>query len=256
MTRIRLLRDGVIGRIILARPAQRNALDREMADDLFAALAQFESDGACRVIHLGAEGDDFSIGADLDAWALMADAGSDAHRQDAEAYGRVLLAIRALMKPVVCTVRGRALGDGAGLATACDLVLAHEGAEFGYPEVRIGFVPSLVMTMLRRSVGEKHAADLVLTGRVISAEEAERIGLASRVVPAATFDDDINATLEQISQSPATSLALTKWLLYKLDALSFEDGIAAGVVTNVEARSTDDFKAGLRKVNQWKAKPE
>jgi enoyl-CoA hydratase/carnithine racemase len=78
----------------------------------------------------------------------------------------------------------------------------------------------------------------------------------SRVVPAATFDDDVNATLEQISQSPATALALTKWLLYKLDALSFEDGIAAGVVTSVEARATDDFKTGLRNFGQWKTKPE
>jgi len=256
MSRIRLLRDGAVGRIILARPERKNALDRQMADDLFAALAQFEADGACRVIHLGAEGDDFSVGADLQAWAASLESGSDAHRQDAEAFGRVLLAIRALMKPVVCTVRGRALADGAGLATACDVVLAHEGAEFGYPEVRIGFVPALVLTTLRRSVGEKHAADLVLTGRIISAEEAERIGLVSRVVPAASFDDDVNATLEQISQSPATALALTKWLLYKLDALSFEDGIAAGVVTNVEARATDDFKTGLRKFSQWKTKPD
>jgi methylglutaconyl-CoA hydratase len=256
MTRIRLLRDGAVGRIILARPDKKNALDRQMAEDLFAALAQFEADPACRVIHLGAEGDDFSVGADLEEWERAMETGSDAHRQDAEAFGRVLLAIRALMKPVVCTVRGRALADGAGLATACDLVLAHEGAELGYPEVRIGFVPALVMTMLRRSVGEKHAADLVLTGRIISAEEAERIGLVSRVVPAATFDDDINATLEQISRSPATGLALTKWLLYKLDSLSFEDGIAAGVVTNVEARATEDFKAGLRKFTQWRAKPE
>jgi methylglutaconyl-CoA hydratase len=256
MTRVRLLRDGAIGRIILTRAEHKNALDRQTAEDLFAALAQFESDGACRVIHLGAEGDDFSVGADLEAWQRSLEAGTDVHRAEAEAFGRVLLAIRALMKPVVCTVRGRALADGAGLATACDLVLAHEGAEFGYPEVRIGFVPALVMTMLRRSVGEKHAADLVLTGRIISAEEAERIGLVSRVVPAATFDADINATLEQISQSPATALALTKWLLYKLDALSFEDGIAAGVVTNVEARATDDFKAGLRRFSQWKAKPE
>lgn len=256
MTRIRLLRDGAVGRVILARPAKRNALDRQMAEDLFAALAQFEADPACRVIHLGAEGDDFSVGADLEEWERALETGSDAHRQDAEAFGRVLLAIRALMKPVVCTIRGRALADGAGLATACDLVLAHEGAELGYPEVRIGFVPALVMAMLRRSVGEKHAADLVLTGRIISAEEAERIGLVSRVVPAATFDDDINATLEQISQSPATALALTKWLLYKLDSLSFEDGIAAGVVTNVEARATEDFKTGLRKFTQRNAKPE
>ena len=256
MSNIRLLRDGAVGRIILARPEQKNALDRQMADDLFAALAQFEADGTCRVVHLGAEGEDFSLGADLDAWERALSAGSEAHRAEAEAFGRVLLAIRALMKPVVCTVRGRALADGAGLASACDLVLAHEDAEFGYPEVRMGFVPALVMTMLRRSVGEKHAADLVLTGRIIGAEEAERIGLVSRVVPAATFDEDIDATLEQISQSPATALALTKWLLYKLDALSFEDGVAAGVVTNVEARATDDFRAGLRKAIQLKTRPE
>jgi methylglutaconyl-CoA hydratase len=255
VTRIRLLRDGAIGRIILARPEQHNALDRLMADDLFAALAQFEADSTCRVIHLGGEGEDFCVGADLDAWERSQDAGADAQRAEAEAFGRVLLAIRALMKPVVCTVRGRALGDGAGLATACDIVLAHEGAELGYPGVRMGFVPALVMTMLRRSVGEKHAADLVLTGRIISAEEAERIGMVSRVVPAATFDDDINATLEQIGRSPVTSLALTKWLLYKLDALSFEDGIAAGVVTNVEARATEDFRSGLRKAGQWKGGP-
>jgi enoyl-CoA hydratase/carnithine racemase len=78
----------------------------------------------------------------------------------------------------------------------------------------------------------------------------------SRVVPAATFDDDINATLEQISQSPATALALTKWLFYKLDSLSFEDGIAAGVVTNVEARATEDFRSGVRRFTQRKRGPE
>jgi methylglutaconyl-CoA hydratase len=256
MGRVRLLRDGAIGRVIMTRAEKKNALDRRMTDELFAALAQFEADPACRVIHLGAEGDDFCAGADLDALEQSIDAGAEEHRADAEALGRVFLAIRALMKPVVCTVRGRAIAGGAGLATACDLVLAHEGAEFGYPEVRVGFVPALVMTMLRRAVGEKHAADLVLTGRIISAEEAERIGLVSRVVPAATFDDDINATLEQISQSPATSLALTKWLFYKLDALSFEDGIAAGVVTNVEARATEDFKAGVRRFTQKKPRPE
>jgi methylglutaconyl-CoA hydratase len=256
VSRVRLLRDGAIGRVILARPEKKNALDRQMADELFAALAQFEADPQCRVIHLGAEGDDFCAGADLEALDRSIDAGADAHREDAEALGRVLLAIRALMKPVVCTIRGRALAGGAGLATACDLVLAHEGAELGYPEVRVGFVPAMVMTMLRRAVGEKHAADLVLTGRIISAEEAEHIGLVSRVVPAATFDEDINATLEQIGTSPATALALTKWLFYKLDSLSFEDGIAAGVVTNVEARATDDFKAGVRRFTERRRKPE
>jgi methylglutaconyl-CoA hydratase len=96
-------------------------------------------------------------------------------------------------------------------------------------------------------VGEKHAADLVLTGRVIAAEEAERIGLVSRVLPAASYDQDVAAVLAGISRSPSTSLALTKWLLYKLDTLSFEDGVAAGVVTDVESRATPEFQDGVRR---------
>ena len=256
MTRIRLLRDGAIGRVVLARPEKKNALDRQAAEELFAALAQLEGDATIRAIHLAADGDDFCAGADLEALERTLDAGTEVHRQDAEALGRVFLAIRALMKPVVCSVRGRALAGGAGLATACDIVLAHEGAEFGYPEVRVGFVPAMVMTMLRRAVGEKHAADLVLTGRVINAEEAERIGLVSRVVPAATYDDEVDATLQQISRSPTTALALTKWLFYKLDSLSFDDGVAAGVVTNVEARSTEDFKKGVRRFTERRSRPE
>jgi methylglutaconyl-CoA hydratase len=256
VTRIRLLRDGAIGRVVLARPEKKNALDRQAAEDLFAALAQFEGDATVRAIHLAADGDDFCAGADLEALERTLDAPTEVQRQDAEALGRVFLAIRALMKPVVCSVRGRALAGGAGLATASDVVLAHEDAEFGYPEVRNGFVPAMVMTMLRRTVGEKHAADLVLTGRIINAEEAERIGLVSRVVPAATFDDDVDATLQQIARAPTTALALTKWLFYKLDSLSFDDGIAAGVVTNVEARSTDDFKKGVRRFTERKSRPE
>ena len=256
MTRIRLLKDGAIGRVVLARPEKKNALDRQAAEELFAALAQLEGDATIRAIHLAADGDDFCAGADLEALERTLEAGAEVHRADAEALGRVFLAIRALMKPVVCSVRGRALAGGAGLATACDIVLAHEDAEFGYPEVRVGFVPAMVMTMLRRTVGEKHAADLVLTGRVINAEEAERIGLVSRVVPAATFDDEVDATLQQIARAPTTALALTKWLFYKLDSLSFDDGVAAGVVTNVEARSTDDFKKGVRRFTERRSRPE
>lgn len=248
MARIRLQRQGAIGRIILARPERRNAIDHEMASELFAACSQFEQDGQVKVVHLAADGDDFCVGADLQALSTGLSAPGDQHRQDAEAYGRVLLGIRALMKPVVCSVQGRALGAGTGLATACDLVLAHQDAEFGYPEVRWGAVPALVMTLLRRTVGEKHAADLVLTGRVIAADEAERIGLVSRVLPAASFEQDVAAVLAGMALSPSTSLALTKWLLYKLDALSFEDGVAAGVVTDVESRATAEFQDGVRRM--------
>lgn len=248
MPRIRLERQGAIGRIILSRVERRNAIDHEMASELFAACSQFEQDGQVRVVHLTSDGDDFCVGADLQALSSALGSTGEAHRQDAEAFGRVLLGIRALMKPVVCSVHGRALGAGAGLATACDLVLAHQDAEFGYPEVRFGSVPAVVMALLRRTVGEKHAADLVLTGRVVTADEAERVGLVSRVLPAATYEQDVASVLVSMSRSPSTSLALTKWLLYKLDALSFDDGVAAGVVTDVEARATTEFQEGIRRM--------
>lgn len=255
MSRIRIERAGAIGRVTLARAERRNAIDKQMALELFDACSALEQEGPVRVVHVTADGDDFSVGADVRALSDALGGSETRDREDAEAFGRVLLGIRALMKPVVCSVRGRALGLGAGLATACDLVLAHEGAEFGYPEVRSGAVPTLVMPLLRRAVGEKHAADLVLTGRVIDAEEAERIGLVSRVLPAASYDEDVAAVLAGMARSPSTSLALTKWLLYKLDALSFEDGVAAGVVTEVESRATPDFQAGVRRLAEQERAP-
>lgn len=248
MNGLRVERRGVVGHIVLARAERQNVIDRQTAEALFTALQTLESDHSVRVVHLTGDGEDFSAGTDLEAMGRMLDEPPEVQRQDAEALGRVYLAARALMKPVVCSVRGRALGAGAGLAMACDLTLAHQDSEFGFPDVRIGFVPAMIMTMLRRTLGEKRAADLVLTGRIINAEEAGAIGLVSRVLPAASFDEDVEAVLTGLSRSSATALALTKWLLYKLDTLSFEDGVAAGIVTNVEARSTEDFRASMRRL--------
>ena len=237
----------MVGRITLARVEQHNALDGPTADTLFAALQNLESDNQVRVVHLTSDGEDFCVGADLEAIGRLLNEPAETQRHDAESLGRVFLAARALMKPVVCTVRGRALGLGAGLALSCDVVLAHQDAEFGFPDVRTGFVPALVMAIVRRTLGEKRAADLLLSGRIINAEEAGAIGLVSRVLPAASYDADVDAMLAGLTGSSATSLALTKWLLYKLDSLSFEDGIAAGIVTDVEARATEDFRAAIRR---------
>src|SRR5438067_59802 len=241
MSNVRVDRQGAIGRIVLARREKRNAIDRQAAEALFTGLQNLESDNQVRIVHVTSEGEDFSVGTDLEALNRLINEPSDVQREDAEALGRVYLAARALMKPVVCSIRGRALGTGAGLCLACDLSLAHQDAEFGFPEVRMGFVPAIVMTMLRRTLGEKRAADLVLSGRVINAEEAGAIGLVSRVLPAASFDADVDAVLAGLSGSSATSLALTKWLLYKLDALSFEDGIAPGTASR-DARDEPRMK--------------
>ena len=246
-TRIRAVHADGLGVITLARPERKNALDRETAVELVRALRELESTDAVRVVIIEGDGDDFCAGADLAALEATLDAGSDAHIDDARALGRVFTTLRAMSKPTVAIVRGRALAGGAGLATACDIVLAEETAQFGYPEVRIGFVPAMVMTILRRAVGEKRAAELVLTGRIISAAEAAQIGLVSRCIATASFPAEVARTLDTLVKAPRTAISLTKQLLYRLDDLDFEQGIGIGVSTNVESRATDDFRQGVRR---------
>ncbi|MCC7052268.1 MAG: enoyl-CoA hydratase/isomerase family protein [Gemmatimonadaceae bacterium] len=246
-TRIRAVHADGLGVITLARPEKRNALDRQTAVELVRALHELEASDDVRVVILEGDGDDFCAGADLAAIEATLDAGVDAHIDDARALGRVFTTMRAMSKPTVAIVRGRALAGGAGLATACDIVLAEETAQFGYPEVRIGFVPAMVMTILRRAVGEKRAAELVLTGRIISAPEAAQIGLVSRSIPTATFPAEVARALDTLVKAPRTALSLTKQLLYRLDDLDFQEGIGIGISTNVESRATDDFRTGVRR---------
>jgi len=253
--RIRVTREAGIGRIILARPEKKNALDKTMATELHSALLSLDQDADVHVVLLSADGDDFCAGADLEALESLIDASHDELRSDAEALGRVFLAIRAMVKPVIAAVQGRALAGGAGLANACDIVLAHENAQFGYPEVRIGFVPAMVMTMLRRSVGEKRAFDLIVTGRTISASEAVEMGLASRVISAAEWTSGIETTASTLARMPPAAVRTTKRLFYELDGRDFPDAIALGIETNVNARGTADFKDGVRRFLQRSRQP-
>jgi methylglutaconyl-CoA hydratase len=248
---VRLSASGAVGRITLARPEKRNALDRATADELAEALFAL-SESPVRVVALDGEGPDFCAGADLEALEAMLDSDRQAHIDDAKALGHVFHTIRKMEKPVVAVVKGRAFAGGAGLASACDIVLAREDARFAYPEVGIGFVPAMVMTMLRRSVGEKHAFDLVTTGRVLSASDAERIGLVSRVFSTAEFEQASAAFLQQLAVASASAMAATKTLFYKIDNMGFLDSISAGIIANADARSTADFRAGVKRFTDRK----
>jgi methylglutaconyl-CoA hydratase len=150
-----------------------------------------------------------------------------------------------MRKPVVACVRGRALAGGCGLATACDLVLAAETAEFGYPEVKIGFVPAMVMAILRRNVSEKRAFDLVVRAQPIAAAEAERIGLINQVWPDTDFDRMRDEYLADLAGRSASAVQLSKRLLYHADGMGFEAALRSGADMNVVARMTDDMKAGV-----------
>ena len=253
MTRVRsAIADG-IARVTLARPEKKNALDQEMVLAIRDAVRATGANEAARVMLLDADGADFCAGADLSALAAMLGAGADAHRRDAEVLGELFVSLRQLRKPVVAAVRGRALAGGCGLAMACDLVLAHEDAQFGFPEVNVGFVPAMVMTLLRRSVGEKRAFDLVATGRLVSAREALELGLVSRVIATSSFDAEVSRVTAALSEAPASALRLTKKLFYALDSQAFDAGIALGVAMNVEARATPEFRAGVERFTKPKS---
>ena len=254
MNRIRVAAADGVGRITLARPEKKNALDRAAADELVDALGRCGADPAVRVVLLAADGPDFCAGADLAALAALVDAGAAAQHEDAMALGNAFIAMREMPKPVVAAVRGRALAGGAGLASACDIVLADEDARFGYPEVRVGFVPAMVMTMLRRTVGEKQAFDLVATGRVLSAREALDAGLVSRVVAAGTLDAAADDVVRGLAASPPGAVAFTKRLFYDLDGVGFRSGIALGAQVNVDARATAEFRDGVRRFLDARAK--
>jgi methylglutaconyl-CoA hydratase len=246
MKNIRMSADGLIGRITLARPDKKNALDRVTADELAEALFAL-SELPVNVIAIDADGPDFCAGADLAALEALLDAPRSQQLDDAKALAHVYHTIRRMEKPVVALVKGRAYAGGAGLATACDIVLAHEEARFAYPEITIGFVPAMVMTMLRRSVGEKHAFDLVSTGRILKAKEAKDIGLVSRVFADKEFDQLSQGVLRHMAETPPSAMAATKTLFYKLDTLSFIDSISAGIVANADARATTAFREGVKR---------
>ncbi len=239
-----------VGRITLARPEKKNALDRPMADEIVQALESLASAAETRVVLIDAEGDDFCAGADLEALESLVGADREAQLEDARALGRVFTTIRQLPVPVVAAVRGRALAGGAGLATACDLVLAHPDATFAYPEVRIGFVPAMVMTILRRIVPERQAFDLAITGRSVSAGEAEKLGLVSRVLADEPFGAKVDEICEAIARSPREAVRRTKKLFYELEGRPFESGIAHGAQANAEARMTDEFREGVQRFLQ------
>ncbi len=180
----------------LNRPDKRNAIDAAMIDALLAVLERADLDAAVRAVAITGAGRDFCAGMDLNELLASADHTPEQNRQAALHFAEIFVRMRRLPKPVVALVRGRALAGGCGLATACDLILAAESAQFGYPEVQRGFVPAIVMTMLRRTVGEKIAFDLAATGRVLDGNEAAAVGLVSRVYEDADFE-------EQAGRGPA-----------------------------------------------------
>jgi methylglutaconyl-CoA hydratase len=238
----------VVGGILTAtlnRPDKRNAIDTTMINALLAVLERADLDATVCVVAVRGAGRDFCAGMDLTELLASADHSLEQNRQAALHFAEIFLRMRRVPKPIVALVQGRALAGGCGLATACDLILATESAQFGYPEVQRGFVPAIVMTMLRRAVGEKVAFDLAATGRLLDGTEAAAVGLASRVYEDADFDEQAGEVLRVLAEASPSALAFTKQQFYQLDGLAFEEGLRLGADVNAVSRSTPDFRAAL-----------
>src|SRR5467141_2603780 len=185
---LRLETSGEIATITLSRPEKRNAISTEMIDDLMGALAEVETNSA-RVAILTGEGKAFSSGIDLAALKAIATQSHLENLEDARHFARLLRRIWSFPKPVIAAVNGAAIAGGCGIATLCDFTLAVPEAKFGYTEVRIGFIPALVSVFLIRQIGEKRARDLLLTGRIVDAAEAQELGMITSVVPSEKLMD-------------------------------------------------------------------
>jgi methylglutaconyl-CoA hydratase len=238
-------RDGAVARISLNRPEKRNALSADLVAALKQGLREADADQAGRVIVVTGEGKDFCSGADLSALERIAAATTMENVADVDELAELFLLPRRLSKPVVALVRGRALAGGAGLASACDLVIAARSASFGYPETRIGFVPAMVTAILRRNVSEKRAFDLLVRGGTLTADEAERIGMINHVFEDAELDQGAAAVVAELAERSPSAVQLTKRLLYNTDGMGFEAALRAGADVNVIARATEDMRAGV-----------
>lgn len=238
--------DGVAA-LTLNRPEKRNALNGELIRALGEALDRTARDASVRVVTLAGAGSDFCAGADLAELDRIAELGREESLEDARALGRLFLKMRRHPRPIVGLVQGRALAGGCGLATACDLVLARDDAELGYPEVHLGFVPALVMTILRRKTTEARAFELASLGRRYGAEEAMRLGIVNTVFPASAFAAEADRFVKELASRPSGALERTKRLLYELDGLDFEGGLERAAEVNAEARTSEECRAGVRR---------
>jgi methylglutaconyl-CoA hydratase len=236
--------DDALAIVTLNRPEKRNAISYELIEDLLCALDEVEVSSA-QILILTGSGKAFCSGMDLDNLRSITGRTAEENRADSATMARLFRSLYEFPKVTIAAVNGPAIAGGCGLATLCDFTVASADAKFGYTEVRIGFVPAIVSTFLLRQVGEKQARDLLLTGRILSAEEALRLGLASEVVPAEKLQERARELATDLLRNSPASLLATKRLLKSYSSQELDRQIDAAVEENAHIRGTEDFREGV-----------
>jgi methylglutaconyl-CoA hydratase len=256
---IRLAQAGDVAEVTLDRADRRNALNAELVSELRHAFHVIRQDETVRTVILTGAGRAFSAGADLEYLRQVSGYSYAENLQDSRKMMELFAAIAAYPGLVIAAVNGPALAGGCGLATACDLVVAAEEAVFGYPEVRIGFVPAIVLNFLLRRVSGAAARELVLTGRAIDAARARQIGLVHEVVPGGELLPRARALAGALgAETSREAVRRTKQLLQELERMPLADGLAHAAEANADSRFTEDCQHGIRcflekKTPDWSA---
>jgi len=235
---------GEIAMITLSRPEKRNAISPEMITELLSAFSEVEASPA-RVLLLTGAGKSFCSGMDLEALKALAAQSLAEQREDADRLARLFLRIWSFPKPTIAAVNGHAIAGGCGIATLCDFTVAVPEAKFGYPEVRIGFLPAVVSIFLVRQIGEKRARELLLTGRTIDAAEAHRLGLVTQIVPATELMIAAQILAATLLECRPVSLHMTKKLLCDFAAPEIDRELELAKAESAHIRTTQDFQEGL-----------
>ncbi len=236
--------DAGIATITFNRPDKRNAISYELIDELLSALSELERSEAQIVILTGA-GKAFCAGMDLDNLRTITGRSAEENLKDSQTIARLFRTLYEFPKVTIAAVNGPAIAGGCGIATLCDFTIASADAKFGYTEVRIGFLPAIVSAFLVRQIGEKHARDLLLSGRIIDAEEALHLGLVTEVVAPDALLVRVRQRAQELLQNSPASLAATKRLLNRFVAADLDREIEAALRANAEIRSTADFREGV-----------
>ena len=242
--------DAGIHTILLNRPEKRNALNHQLIEDLTHALESFAASQTCRVVIITGAGSSFCAGLDIEHLHAMAVApghlsATDDYHADAQRIATLLNTLYSLPKPSIAAVNGPAIAGGMGIATLCDFTLAVPEAKFGFTEVRIGFVPAVVAAFLRTQLGEKSCRDLLLTGRLISAEEALSLGPHQPHHREPDLMREAHPLATRLMRNSPAAMEATKRLLGKFSDHHLPADIEAAIRASVDARSNADFHEGV-----------
>lgn len=230
---------GAVRVLTMNRPARRNALNTSLTTALLETLQAADADPACRALVLAGAGASFCAGADTSEFASLSARDSGAAAARAELTTELHRAFPRLRKPIVAAVHGHALGGGAGLALACDLMVVARDMKLGYPELRHGIVAAVVMANLVRQIGPKAAFALLATGRTLDCEAAMGLHLAYECTEGAQVVSSAVAVAERMAAWAPRAMAATKQLFYRARDLTFDQALDAGRDTNMLMRSFD-----------------